>query len=170
MKNAFFVSLLFLSFQVFAANADEVKVEANEETESKLDFGDYASSTLTGKAWESLTSKKYDDAIGFAKECIKRYEKDAIAMQKQLTEPVDAGDKEAVQEKWALNDVGTCYFIAGQALEKQDKSDKAIETYKRLLKNVPFAQCWDPQGWFWKPADAAKKQLKTLEFEKLNKE
>ena len=164
MKTTLVLSMLLVSLSIQVSLADEVPAE------SKLDFGDYSSSTLTTKAWDSLNAKKNGNAVTFAKECIKRYEKEAVAMQKELTEPVSSGDKEAVSEKWALNDVGTSYFILGQAYEKQDKNDEAIEAYKKLLKQVPFAQCWDPQGWFWKPADAAKKQLKTLEFEKLENE
>ena len=93
------------------------------------------------------------------------YEKQAIEMQKELKEPVPAGDREAVSKKWALNDVGTCLFIMGQALEKQDKNAEALVAYRQLTEKVPFAQSWDPQGWFWKPADAAKVRIKALEFD-----
>ncbi len=86
-------------------------------------------------------------------------------MQKELKAPVSADDKEAVQKKWALNDVGTCLFIMGQALEKQDKGKEAITAYKKLVEKVPFAQCWDPKGWFWKPATAARTRIKALELD-----
>ena len=144
-------------------------VQGEEQVEDKkLDFGDYTSQTLTTKAWNSLNAKKYDDATVFAKTCIKAFEKQAIEMQDSLKAPVDASDKDAVSSKWALNDVGTCYFILGQALEKQGKNAEALKAYKQLIKTVSFAQCWDPQGWFWKPADAAAKQIKLLDFEALD--
>lgn len=158
MKNLFVLSLFFSCLLCPAAQGEE------------LDFGDHSSQTITTKAWESLTAKKYDDTIVFAKKCIKLHEKAAVEMQKELKEPVPADDKDAVSSKWALNDVGTCYFILGQALEKQDKKAEAMAAYKQLLKKVAFAQCWDPQGWFWKPADAAKKRIKVLEFEMLDDE
>ncbi|MBE7159385.1 MAG: beta-glucanase precursor, partial [Rhodospirillales bacterium] len=70
--------------------------------------------------------------------------------------------------QWALNDVGTCYFIKGQALESQGKKKDAVAAFKYLSDNLAFAQCWDPKGWFWKPADAARDKTKKLEFDALN--
>ena len=130
----------------------------------QLDFGDHTSSVITGKAWAALNSKNFPDAVAYAKKCVELYEKQAIEMQKELKEPVK-GEREAVAKLWALNDVGTCLFISGQALEKQNKGTEALAAYKQLKEKVPFAQCWDPKGWFWKPADAAKERIKALEFD-----
>lgn len=129
------------------------------------DYGDRTSATLTGKAWKALGEKNYADAIAYARKCVDMYEKQAVAMQNELKEPVPADDREAVSKKWALNDVGTCLFIMGQALEKQDKTAEAIAAYKHLTEKLPFSQCWDPKGWFWKPATAAKARIKALEFD-----
>jgi tetratricopeptide (TPR) repeat protein len=132
-----------------------------------LDYGDKSSSTLTTKAWKSLEDKNYPDAVAYAKKCVELYEKQAVEMQKELKEPVPTDDREAVSKKWALNDVGTCLFITGQALEKQDKGADALKSYKDLVEKVPFAQCWDPKGWFWKPAEAAKARIKALDFDSM---
>jgi tetratricopeptide (TPR) repeat protein len=155
MKNFFVISFLFSCLTCLAAQGKE------------LDFGDGRSETLTRKAWDSYKAKKYDDAIGFVKECITSFEEQAVEMQKGLKEPVPTTDKEAVKSQWALNDVGTCYYILGQVLEKQDKSDKAHKAYNVLIEKFPYAQCWDTKGWFWKPADAAKRRVKVIEFERL---
>ena len=132
-----------------------------------MDFGDHSSATLTGKAWKELNAKNYPDAIAYAKKCVELYEKQAVAMQKELKKPVPTDDHEAVSKKWALNDVGTCLFIIGQAQEKQDKGADALKSYKELVEKLPFAQCWDPKGWFWKPATAAKARIKALEFDSI---
>ena len=134
---------------------------------AQVDFGDHASSTLTGKAWAALNAKRFDDAQTYAQKCVSLYEKQAADMQKSLAAPLPASDREAVFKLWALNEVGTCLFILGQALEKQDKPQEALAAYRRLTGSLPFAQAWDPQGWFWKPADAAKNRLKALEFDTL---
>jgi hypothetical protein len=86
-------------------------------------------------------------------------------MQAALTEPPPTTEKEKVFANWALNDVGTCYFILGSALEKSGDKKGAAEAYKYLTEKLPFAECWDTKGWFWKPADAAKGKLKALEFD-----
>ena len=154
MKQFLLLPLLALTLACLTANAQQ------------LDFGDHASATITTKAWEALNSKNYDNAVGYAKKCVEMYEKQAVEMQKGLKEPV-TGDKEAVAKMWALNDVGTCLFIIGQALEKQEKAKDALAAYKQLVEKVPFAQCWDTKGWFWKPADGAKTRIKALEFDTL---
>lgn len=132
-----------------------------------LDFGDHSSSTITTKAWEALNASQHEDAIGYARKCIELYQTKAEEMQKALTAPVPADNKEEVFKQWALNDVGTCLFILGQALEKQNKGSEAITAYKKLVEKVSFAQTWDTKGWFWKPADAAKARIKALEFDTL---
>lgn len=130
-----------------------------------LDFGNFSSETLTGKAWEAFNAKNYVNAKGYAQKCIDMYKDQAVAMQKGMTAP--ATEKEEVFKSWALNDVGVCYFILGQSLEAEGKGKEAIVPFKFLAENLSFAQCWDTQGWFWKPADAARERVKALEFDAL---
>ncbi len=132
----------------------------------ELNFGDHSSATITGKAWDALNAKNYANAVAYAKKCVEMYEKEAVEMQKELKGPV-TGEREEVAKKWALNDVGTCLFITGQALEKQEKPAEALAAYKQLVEKVSFAQCWDTKGWFWKPAEGAKARIKALEFDTL---
>ncbi len=132
----------------------------------KLDLGDYSSSAITGKAWEASNAKNNDLAIAYADKCIEMFGSKAVEMQKALTAPPT--EKEQVFAQWALNDVGTCYFIKGQALEAQGKKKEAAAAYKYLADTLAFAQCWDTKGWFWKPADAARDKAKKLEFDALN--
>ena len=134
---------------------------------AQIDFGDHASSTLTGKAWAALNAKRFEDAQTYAEKCAALYEKQALEMQKSLTAPLPASEREAVFKLWALNDVGTCLFILGQAFEKQEKPREALVAYQKLTGSLSFAQAWDPQGWFWKPAEAAKSRVKALEFDTL---
>jgi len=129
---------------------------------SGYDFGDSKSVTLTTKAWQALNGKDYAAVAAYTDKCITLYKDTAVQQQGSLKE---AADKDSAATYWALNDVGTCYFIAGKALD--DKGDKkgAIASYKFLVDKLAFAQCWDPNGWFWKPADAAKKRLAELQFD-----
>jgi hypothetical protein len=41
----------------------------------------------------------------------------------------------------------------------------AKAAYLRVVKEFGYAQCWDPRGWFWKPADAARQKIVELEFD-----
>jgi len=127
-----------------------------------LDFGDFKSVTLTTKAWQALESKNYAAVIGYTNKCVDTYKDQALQMQASLKEPAP---KDKVFDYWALNDVGTCYFIQGKALDDQGDKKGAMTAYKYLVDNLGYAQCYDPKGWFWSPADAARKRLVELQFD-----
>jgi len=128
------------------------------ESGSNLDFGNYTSETLTTKAWKALADKDLDAVIAYTNKCLELYRKKAVEMQKSLTEyPWES--KEKIFSYWALNDVGTCLFIKGEAYRNAGNTEEAKKAYEDLVDNFYFAQAWDPQGWFWKPAEAAQSKL-----------
>ena len=132
---------------------------------SKLDFGNFSSSAITTKAWKAFEEKNFEEVAGYTGKCIEMFKVKAVEQQKALTAPET--EKAKVFANWALNDVGTCYYLQGKALEEQGKKKEAVESYKFLAENLAFAQCWDTKGWFWKPAGAAQERIKALEFDTL---
>ena len=126
------------------------------------DFGDCSSATLTDKAWEAFGKGELDRALLFTGKCRELYEKQAAEQQKGLS---DFLPNEKGHDAWALNDVGTCLFIEGQVHEKAGRKAEAVAAYSRLTGSLGFAQCWDPKGWFWHPAEAAAARVKQLEFD-----
>ncbi len=131
------------------------------ESGSQLDFGDYTSETLTKRAWEALASKDIKSVEAYVNKCLELFEDKAREMQGSLTEyPWESKDR--IFSYWALNDVGTCLFIQGEAYRNAGETGKAKKTFKKLVDEFSYAQCWDPQGWFWKPADAAQQKLQEL--------
>ena len=131
---------------------------------SAQDFGDHSSSTLTSKAWEALNAGDHAMVKAYTDKCIEMYLTKAKEMQAGLT-ALPTGSQEEVSKYWALNDVGTCLFIKGQALQKKGDKAGAKKAFKTLVDDLKYAQCWDAKGWFWSPAGAAKKTLVELEFE-----
>jgi len=127
------------------------------------DFGDHSSSTLTGKAWAALAAGDHQAVESYVDKCCELYERDAKNQQAKLTAYARGG--EDVHKNWALNDVGTCLFIRGESLAKQGKAKEAIAAFQQIVDSYRFCQCWDPKGWFWKPAEAAATKIKELEFE-----
>lgn len=148
---------------ILASTLTAQETSAPPAPAAELDFGNFSSETLTSKAWQAMNAKDYETAKAYANKCIEMYQAQAVEMQKGLSQP--ATEKEEVFKSWALNDVGTSYFILGQALEAQSKGKEAIAPYKFLVENLSYAQCWDAKGWFWKPADAARERIKALEFD-----
>ena len=134
------------------------------ESGSNVDFGDYRSETLTVKAWEALAEKDLDAVIIYTNKCLELYEDKAKEMQESLVEyPWESKDK--IFSYWALNDIGTSLFIRGEAYMNAGNNAAAKEAFKKLVDEYYFAQCWDPKGWFWKPAEAAQQKLEQLETE-----
>ncbi len=126
-----------------------------------LDYGDQTSVTLQVKAWEALGAGHLENAVKYTERCADIYRDKAKAMQASLTSrPATA----VVHDYWALNDVGTCYFIKGEALMKLGQDSEAMAAYQTALDEYSFAQAWDPKGWFWSPADAAGQKIEILKF------
>ena len=114
-------------------------------------------------AWNAYNRQQYSDAIGLAQECINKWEKEAVKQQSALTQPPPNGkvtddEKATIFANWALNDVGTAYFIKALSLEKTGKLTEAKDAYQMAM-TFPEARCWDPQGWFWSPAASARDNL-----------
>lgn len=130
-----------------------------------FDFGDHSSQTLVSKAWAAQDAKNDAAVIAYTGKCVEMFQAKALEQQKALSAPLTV--KEEIFKQWALNDVGTALFIRGQALERQGRNAEAIADYKMVVEQLPFAQCWDVQGWFWKPADAASGRIKALQFDSM---
>lgn len=126
---------------------------------TSYDFGDYTSETLTVKAWKALDAKDYQGVKIYTSKCIDLYEKDAKEQQAGLT---DYAPKEKAFNYWALNDVATCYFIRGEALTAQGKTDEARAAFEKIVNELSFAQCWDPKGWFWKVAVGSRGRINKI--------
>ncbi len=124
------------------------------------DFGDYTSSTLTVRAWEALGKGDHRGVELFVKKCVELYEEEAKKQQASLTA---FAPKENAFDYWALNDVGTCFFILGKSLKDQKRYPEAKAAFERVISDFSFAQCWDPKGWFWQVAKGAKEELKKIE-------
>ncbi len=141
--------------------------KAEEAAAAAYDYGDNRSVTLTVKAWDALNKGDVEAVLAFTNKCITLYSEQAKAMQASLKEYVkgaaEGGSDQEVFNLWALNDVGTCLFIQGQAYQKAGMDEEAKEAHKTVIEKYSFAQCWDPKGWFWKPAEAAKQKIAEIE-------
>ena len=128
----------------------------------EYNYGDYKSQTLIARAWEAFKKDEIEAVFAYTNKCVEMYAQDAQKMQKRLKE-YPKGDKDEIISKWwALNDVATAYFIQGETYAKSGMKEMARGAYEEVIKNFSFGQCWDPQGWFWKPADAAKEKIAGL--------
>jgi tetratricopeptide (TPR) repeat protein len=137
-------------------------IVAHPTTASAYNFGDMKSMTLVGKAWNALNQNDLEAVLAYTNKCLELYTEQAQKMQSGLTSYVK-GTNEEIHSYWALNDVATAIFIQGEAYRKAGMKDEAKAAYEKLVSDYGFGQSWDPQGWFWKPADAAKQKLASLD-------
>jgi tetratricopeptide (TPR) repeat protein len=123
-----------------------------------LNFWDYSSQALVTKAWQAFKNKDVPRALGYADKCIELYSPQAREMQRQLDDFPQGGDNEK-HAYWALNDVATAHYIKGEVYFEQNQHEDARKEFTTLVKEYPYAQSWDPRGWWWKPAVEAQNWL-----------
>ena len=126
-----------------------------------FDLNDESSSALVQKAWSSLKAKDLEAVEAYVNKTDKFYSVKARAMQASL-QTYATGSNEKIFKYWALNDVGTAWFILGQAYQNAGKDQQAAKAYNKVIKDYSFAQCWDPHGFFWNPTEAAQQRLADL--------
>ena len=121
------------------------------------------------RAWKAYNAADWKTSIQLADDCITTYRKTASQIQALLesrrapTPPTGrlTEAREEVLRNGVLNDVATCAFIKGSAAERLGLRDLAEEAYN-LAASYTYARTWDPNGWFWSPAEIAMERLRSL--------
>ncbi|HSV43951.1 MAG TPA: tetratricopeptide repeat protein, partial [Candidatus Bathyarchaeia archaeon] len=129
---------------------------------SAYNFGDYRSSTLASKGWESLAAGDLEAVLAYTNKCLELYANNARKMQETLTD-YPQGTNDEIFAFWALNDAATSVYIQGEAYRKAGMMDEAKAAYNRVINEFKYGQCWDVGGWFWKPAEAAAEKIAMIE-------
>jgi beta-glucuronidase len=112
------------------------------------------------KAWEAHGKNDIEATFKYTQECIDLYKQEADKQQASLKKLPKGADIQKVQ---ILNNVATCYFIQAESYMRQGKIEQAKKIFNLIISKYPFAQAWDPRGWFWTVADASKKSIDKLE-------
>lgn len=156
------ILLLLTSAALLISCATGKVTEENIEATAKtLDYGNMSSETLAGKAWDASADKNYPELFAYTKKCVELYGEQGKQMNAALTrfEPAETASKQ-----WALNDAGTCLFIMAEAYVELKMYPEAVRSYRTLAKDYTYAQCWDPKGWYWHPADGAENKAKKYDY------
>jgi predicted negative regulator of RcsB-dependent stress response len=122
-----------------------------------------SSADYTARMWKAYQAQDLDDAMKIIDECVKKCGATAATQEASLTSPPPANEaKEVTAARGPLNDVGVCMMVKGDILLKKGDQAGAKAAYAKVINDYKYARCWDPKGWFWSPADAAKKKLTEL--------
>lgn len=146
------IVLATLSACLLGCATPDVSDENIRAVAQELDYGDYSSATLVGKAWKAFKKKDYPEIFGYTNKCVELHGDEGKRMNATLT---GFAPSDTAAQLWALNDVGTCLFIMAHAYEELERYPDAVQAYRSLATDYNYAQCWDSKGWFWRPADGA---------------
>ena len=119
---------------------------------------------VTAKVWEAMGRKDWNTAITHADRVIRIWGPQARRSNNQLKGKGYAPAKEA-QKYGSLNEVGLSLLLKGDALSKKGDKAGARASYQLLINQYAYAQVWDPKGWFWRPAEEARKKLVSIKKE-----
>ncbi len=126
------------------------------------------------KAWAASGAGNFQDVYRITNECIEKFGKEADALAQTLNNFPSQKKRGMYQ---VMNNVATCYFIQGEAylkegiiLMKEGKQEQAKEKFacaKKVFLEVigkyPYAQAWDPRGWYWSIREASQKTVEKIE-------
>lgn len=118
------------------------------------------SSSYISKARVELGEKNFKAAYEIMDECIKKFSAQADSLAKYL-EDFPAKGKEGIYQ--VMNDVAVCYFIKGETLIRERKIEEAKKVFRKVIEKYPYAQAWDPRGWFWSIREKAEITIKKWE-------
>ena len=121
--------------------------------------GNPTSAGFIDKAWEAHGKNDIEATFKYTQECIDLYKDEAAKQQQSLKELPKGAEITAFSR---LNDVATCYFIQAESYMRQGEIEKAKEIFNLIIQQYPYAQAWDPRGWYWTVAEASKQSIEKL--------
>ena len=135
--------LAFLPAHPVHAQGTPAAFAAPAASAARLDFSDYSSSTITNKAWGALSARNHEAAIAYTSKCIEMFKGKAVEMQKVLT--AAPTDKDQTFAQWALNDVGTCYYLRAKAYEAKASKRRRSPTTSSCPTILPMPNAGTPK-------------------------
>jgi len=125
------------------------------------------SSDYVNKAWARLGKREFSEVHTLVDECIKKYSSQAKDQAKVSGGFPTKGEEDNFK---IMNDVATCYFIKGEALMREGKTEEARAAFTEVIDKYPYAQSFDPRGWYWSIKEKSEITLKKLETGRVEEE
>lgn len=119
----------------------------------------FSSQELVRQAWEASGQRNSERVDELVKQCVALYGKEAKEQEKQLTGFPQRGQEEQYQ---SLNSVATCLFIRAEALMTAGKTEEAVVKFQEIIDEYPWAQAWDPRGWYWSVTEKSQASINIL--------
>lgn len=118
-----------------------------------------ASKDLVTKAWEASSKGNFDIIDSLLAQMEQIYGEKIRAQKDSLKAFPVRGKEEDVRE---MNDYATILFIKSEALMNYGRKDDAIALFENTIKEYPWAQAWDPRGWYWSIAEKGRASIDVM--------
>lgn len=130
-------------------------------------FAQEISSEYVNKAWAVRGKKDFLEVYRVTDACINNFSQEADKLAETLTDFPPNEEESAYQ---TMNDLATCYFIRGESFREEGKINEAKQAFQIIVDKYPYAQAFDPRGWYWSIKEKAKIALDQIEGIKLIEE
>ncbi|NQU99257.1 MAG: UTP--glucose-1-phosphate uridylyltransferase, partial [Parcubacteria group bacterium] len=132
-----------------------------------VDYGNYTSETLLKMAFDTYNQGQYIQAEKYLDKLIKLYEEIALNQADGLTKYPSTRRADFINNYWALNDVGTAFYLKGLLhLTAYYEFNNMDAAFARVKGDFRYAQALQIEsdfptaplssGFYWKVADAVK--------------
>ena len=160
-----FVALLLSAVTAFSGKlmaetaAVETGVPANPCYSTDPSLGDSAYWAST--AVSLYAQQNYEAAVATVDACFKYWGPKAGQAQKKLrdsdvplppTGRVGAEIKAKIEKDYLINDVAMALWAKSRSLHELKRNEEAKQSYAQCLY-MEHGRAWDPNGWFWSPAE-----------------
>ncbi|MCB9747225.1 MAG: tetratricopeptide repeat protein [Candidatus Omnitrophica bacterium] len=141
-------------------DAEEMNGEAEKkELETEPQVKPLSSKELVTKSWEASSKNDLKGLESLVNQCLERFGDEAKTLGEKLSAFPARGEETQYQ---ALNDVATCLFIKAEALMNTGNVAEAITQFQTIIEQYPYAQAWDPRGWYWSVAEKSQDSIDVL--------
>ncbi len=118
------------------------------------------SSDYVKRAQVLKTKDEFEQVYEVVDACIEKFSAQAQELAAELKNFPLPGETDRYQ---VMNDVATCYFIKGEALRNEGRTGDAKRVLKEVIDKYPYAQGWDPRGWYYSIAEKSEIIIAQLE-------
>ncbi|MCX5680943.1 MAG: hypothetical protein NT079_01440 [Candidatus Omnitrophica bacterium] len=139
---------------------DQTPVPASTLASTQTPTPVLTSQDYVKKAWVASSQNDLEEIQRLLYECLITYGEASSKQQGSLTKFPPRGSEFEYQE---MDDIATVMFIRAEAVMKKGETEKAKELFRNLAKDFPWAQVWDPRGWYWSVAEKSQASIDKLE-------
>ncbi len=111
-------------------------------------------------AWEASGRGDLDRLNALVEACERHYGARAREQAASLKGFPDRGKEKDYNE---MNDYATVLFIRAEALMNYGRKEEAVAAFQELIKAFPWAQAWDPRGWYWSIAEKSQASIDVMQ-------